>query len=177
MLKAYEEFSLLQGTPSSSIEATQRLVACGGVWSSSEFLVQLPESVTHIGLGSMKGRWEGAEHAALKPARPTPLTCSVMAGMSLKLKLAQLPGQATPRLLARCNGAFLADIKVHFLLLLTVAERARGKLICEAGTKVWGFQSRALHLGLDILLDVNQFYLSFAALIKLQCAEGAHCLP
>ena len=88
------------------LEAAERLVACGGMWSNTELLLQLPGSTTHVQSGQLKGYWAGDNHAVLQPEKPTSSACAAVAGSAVLVCVAPEPGT---RLLARCNGAFLFD--------------------------------------------------------------------
>lgn len=92
-------------------------------------LIQLPESTTHIQNGSLKGWWGDAENAALKPVRPTPLQCCVVSGASLPVKIAPQAAGAL-RLLARCNGAFLADKQVDVFPAVKQARYPEQVCVC-----------------------------------------------
>ena len=92
--------------PTNGLEAAERLVACGGIWSDAELLLQLPGSTTHVQSGQLRGYWAGDNHAVLQPEKPTSSACVAVAGSAVSVRVAPELGT---RLLARCNGAFLFD--------------------------------------------------------------------
>lgn len=83
----------------------------GGEWANMDVTVQIPGAVVRMARGRQVASWTGAELEALQPGVPVPEACVAAPGATLAVRLQ--PHSRPQRLLARSQGAFLADCQVR----------------------------------------------------------------